>query len=85
MQIALVASLVSPIRSAEANGPHAVIGDLARGLRARGHDAAVYAAAGSKLDGVPLREIDVEAEAADAAIRIGTTAPVGAMAALARV
>ena len=31
MRIALTASLVSPILEAEANGPHAVIVDLARG------------------------------------------------------
>ncbi len=60
MDVALVASIVSPIRRAAANGPHAVIGDLARGLLARGHRVTVYAAAGSELPGVPIVEIEVE-------------------------
>ncbi len=54
MRIALVASLVSPIREAAANGPHAVILDLARGLTGLGHSVVVYAAAGSEADGVEV-------------------------------
>ena len=54
MRVALVASLLSPIREAEANGPHAVIVDLARGLTVRGHDVTVYAAAGSRAAGVRI-------------------------------
>ena len=68
MRIALVASLVSPIRPAEANGPHAVIIDLARGLGARGHHVKVYAATGSAAAGVDVVEIPVEACARDAAL-----------------
>ena len=68
MRIALVASLVSPIREAEANGPHSIILDLARGLSARGHETMVFAARGSSAPGVRLREIDVDAIAQDAAI-----------------
>jgi glycosyltransferase involved in cell wall biosynthesis len=60
MRIALVSSLVSPMRRAGANGPHAVIRDLARGLAARGHAITTYAAAGSDVEGIEVREIPVE-------------------------
>ena len=60
MRIALVPSLVSPMRRAEANGPHAVIVDLARGLAARGHRITLYGAAGSDIDGFEVTEIPVE-------------------------
>lgn len=60
MRIALVPSLVSPMRRAEANGPHAVIVDLARGLAARGHAITMFAAAGSVIEGFEVREIPVE-------------------------
>ena len=69
MRIALTASLVSPIREAEANGPHSVIVDLARGLAARGHEVEIYAAAGSAGRGLAFVEIDVDPRAADAAVR----------------
>ncbi len=69
MRIALVASLTSPIRRAEANGPHAVILDLARALAARDHQVTVYAPAGSVADGVRIHEVPVAAMAAGAAIR----------------
>ena len=72
MDVALVASIVSPIRHAAANGPHAIIGDLARGLLARGHRATVYAAAGSELPGVPLVEIEVASTAAGSLILPGS-------------
>lgn len=85
MRIALVASLVSPIRAAAANGPHAVIRDLARGLLSRAHDVTIYAARGS-VAGVPramLREIDVDPIASLAAFNSGLQrAPARAQAAL---
>ena len=69
MRIALVASLVSPIRAAEANGPHAVILDLARGLSARGHETTIYAASGSLVHHAgALREIEVDPIAQQAAL-----------------
>ncbi|HEX2766220.1 MAG TPA: glycosyltransferase [Candidatus Limnocylindria bacterium] len=71
MRVALVASLVSPIRPAEANGPHAVIVDLARGLAARGHEATIYAAEGSTADGCRIVEVPVDAAAAAASVRVG--------------
>lgn len=84
MRIALVASLVSPIRAAEANGPHAVIIDLARGLVARGHRVTVHAAAGSAADGVDITEVPVEEAAHGANLRIGQLPPRAATAALNR-
>lgn len=71
MDVAFSASLVSPIVEAEANGPHAVIVDLARGLAERGHRMTVYAAAGSSVDGVELVEIPVSDGAHLARIRPG--------------
>src|SRR5688500_1194622 len=71
MQIALVPSLVSPMRRAEANGPHAVIVDLARGLAARGHAITLYGAAGSVVEGFEVREIPVEPVAQGA--QVGAT------------
>lgn len=82
MRIALVPSLVSPLRPAEANGPHAVIGDLARGLAARGHSVTVYAAPGSAVAGATVVEILVDPAAAAAAIQAGRTPPDDAVRAL---
>lgn len=84
MRVALTASLVSPLRAAEANGPHAVMLDLARGLEARGHSATIYAAAGSVADGVDLRPIPVESAAAGASLQLAAAAPTAATAALNR-
>jgi len=84
MRVAVVASLVSPIRVAEANGPHAVIVDLARGLTARGHRVSVYAAAGSVADGVDIVEIPVDPEAGDARLHVDRGAADDATAALNR-
>jgi glycosyltransferase involved in cell wall biosynthesis len=75
VRVALVASLVSPIRPAEANGPHAVIRDLAAGLSDRGHAVTVWAAEGSIVDGVALREVPVEAAAAGASFQAGGGRP----------
>lgn len=84
MRIALTTSLVSPILEAEANGPHAIVVDLARGLAGRGHDVAIVCAAGSVASGVRLVEIDVETSAAGAAIRSDGSVEPEASAALAR-
>ena len=83
MRIALVASPVSPLRHAQANGPQSVIVDLARGLSARGHAVKVYAAARStatSATSIPTRTDP----AAGAAVRVGEAAPADATAALNR-
>lgn len=69
MHVALVASLVAPIRRAEANGPHSVIADLAHGLMERGHRVTIYAAEGSVVDGLTINEVAVGPAAGEAAIR----------------
>ncbi|HEX5395620.1 MAG TPA: glycosyltransferase [Candidatus Limnocylindria bacterium] len=82
--MALVASLVSPILPAEANGPHAVIADLACGLGTRGHEVTVYAAAGSSLPGAGVRQVPVEPEARGASVSFGRAAAPSSVAALNR-
>jgi hypothetical protein len=82
MRVALVTSLVSPIRAAEANGPHAVVVDVARGLASRGHQVTVYAAAGSVAEGVDIVQIPVHPDAAGASVRVGQVPSARATAAL---
>lgn len=84
MHVALVASLVSPILAAEANGPHAVMLDLARGLAGTGERVTVYAAAGSVADDVEIVEMPVEPEARAASLRVDGSTATGATAALNR-
>ena len=52
MRIAFVAPLESAVCDTTAHGPSVVIADLARSLRARGHDVAVFCAQGSYLAGI---------------------------------
>ena len=54
MRIAVVASLVTPLREAQLGGAQAFLTDLARALAARGHDVAVYCAEGSSIAGLRL-------------------------------
>ncbi|HXM55977.1 MAG TPA: glycosyltransferase, partial [Candidatus Dormibacteraeota bacterium] len=54
MRIAVVASLVTPLREAQLGGAQAFLTDLARALAARGHEVTVYCARGSELGGVRL-------------------------------
>lgn len=49
MRIAFIAPLDAPLCGATARGPHVIVTDLARGLRARGHDVMVFCAQGSYL------------------------------------
>jgi glycosyltransferase involved in cell wall biosynthesis len=73
MRVALVASLVSPIVEAEANGPHSVIRDLAHGLSARDHAVAIFAASGSVVPGFEVVQIPVDPIVRRAALRAGGT------------
>ena len=85
MRVALVTSLVSPVLPAEANGPHAVVIDLAHGLMRRGHRPTIYAAEGSVApDGLEMVTLPVEPGAADAAVRHGQRPNPSAVQALAR-
>lgn len=54
MRIAVVASVVTPLREAQLGGAQAFLTDLARALAARRHDVTVYCAEGSELAGLRL-------------------------------
>ena len=59
MKIAIMAPLVTAIREPQLGGSQAFVADLARGLAGRGHDVHVYAASGSRIEGVEgVRLID---------------------------
>jgi glycosyltransferase involved in cell wall biosynthesis len=59
-----VASLVTPVGAGVVGGAQAFLVDLAQGLARRGGAVTVYCAAGSRVPGVELVEIAVDAEAA---------------------
>ena len=66
LRIALLAPLISPIRQPYLGGAQAMLRDLAVTLAKRGHDVALYAAAGSDpeaLPGVRLVSLDIDASA----------------------
>lgn len=58
LAIAIVAPRGMPIGDAAATGEERSIADLARGLATRGHDVTLYAAPGSRLDGVDVVAIE---------------------------
>src|ERR1700760_4978086 len=60
MKIAIMAPLVTAIREPQLGGSQAFVADLARGLAGRGHDVDVYAASGSRIDGVELIDTGVD-------------------------
>jgi glycosyltransferase involved in cell wall biosynthesis len=53
MRIAVVASLVTPLRAAPEGGAQTFLATLAVELQGRGHEVTVYCAEGSELTGVP--------------------------------
>lgn len=61
MRLALIASLVSPIREPHCGGAQAFLADLATGLARRGHEVDVFAASGSAIDGVRCVDVGVDA------------------------
>jgi UDP-glucose:tetrahydrobiopterin glucosyltransferase len=63
MKIAIMAPLVTAIREPQLGGSQAFVADLARGLAGRGHDVDVYAASGSRIDGVQLIDTGVDPRA----------------------
>lgn len=68
MRIAVVASLVTPLRRAQLGGAQAFLSDLAGELAARGHEVTVYCSEGSSLAG--LRLVTVPAPAGVEAARV---------------
>jgi glycosyltransferase involved in cell wall biosynthesis len=61
LKLALIASLVSPIREPQCGGAQAFLADLATGLTMRGHEVDVFAASGSAIDGVHVVDVGVDA------------------------
>jgi hypothetical protein len=61
VRLALIASLVSPIREPQRGGAQAFLADLATGLGRHGHDVDVFAASGSEIDGARVVDVGVEA------------------------
>lgn len=75
MKIAVVASPVTPLRPAQLGGAQAFVSDLALGLTRRGHDVALYCAAGSVVDGVRLVTVPAPADAGAALVMPGGPPP----------
>ncbi|MGH7777225.1 MAG: glycosyltransferase [Candidatus Dormibacterales bacterium] len=71
MRIAVTASLVTPLLPAQAGGAQAFVADLARGLAGRGHEVRLYCAQGSRVEGVDLVPIPVDASVAHALVMPG--------------
>lgn len=63
LRIALIAPLVSPIAEPQVGGAQVVVSDLVRGLVERGHDVTLYAAEGSRVEGVTTISLGIEASA----------------------
>jgi UDP-glucose:tetrahydrobiopterin glucosyltransferase len=63
LRIALIAPLVSPIVEPHLGGSQVAVSDLAQGLAARGHDVTLYAAEGSRIEGVTVRSLGIDAAA----------------------
>lgn len=61
MRIAFVAPLLAPLCDATSRGSHVIVADLARAMKARGHDVMVFCAQGSYLKGVETAPIIVDA------------------------
>ena len=77
MKLALIASLVSPIREPQCGGAQSFLADLATGMAARGHDVDVFAASGSEIDGVRVVDVGVDASALHEFLyRAGSSPPV---------
>ena len=64
MRVALVAPFVAAIdeRRSQIGGAQAVIADLARGLASRGHDVTLLAPRGSRVSGVEVVDLGIDAD-----------------------
>ena len=62
VRIAVLAPLVTPIAEPQIGGSQALLADLACGLAERGHRVRVYAASGSRIEGVEVVDTGVRAE-----------------------
>src|SRR5438105_13874 len=68
LDLALIASPVTPLSPAQVGGAQAVVADLAQGLATRGHRVTLCCAAGSEVPGVELVQVEVPEEAARSAL-----------------
>jgi glycosyltransferase involved in cell wall biosynthesis len=75
VRIAVVASLVTPLREAQVGGAQAFLTDLARALAARGHDVTVYCAEGSSVAGLRLVTVPAPAGVEAALVMPGGAPP----------
>jgi glycosyltransferase involved in cell wall biosynthesis len=75
VRIAVVASLVTPLREAQLGGAQAFLTDLARALDARGHEVTVYCAEGSSLAGLRLVTVPAPAGVEAALVMPGGPPP----------
>jgi UDP-glucose:tetrahydrobiopterin glucosyltransferase len=80
MRIGMVAPLVTPIAEPQRGGSQAIVSDLAAALTERGHDVVVFAANGSSIPGVDVREVADAADLSETLFRDGRRAPVSAAA-----
>jgi glycosyltransferase involved in cell wall biosynthesis len=77
LRLALIASLVSPIREPQCGGAQAFLADLATGLATRGHEVDVFAATGSEIDGAHVVDVGVDASTLHEFLyRAGTSPPI---------
>ena len=75
MRVAVVASVVTPLREAQLGGAQALLTDLARALAARGHAVTVYCAEGSELAGLRLVTVPAPAGVERARVMPGGAPP----------
>jgi glycosyltransferase involved in cell wall biosynthesis len=68
---------VTPIRPALAGGAQAFLADVAMGLAERGHEVALYCAAGSDVPGVEMVQIAVSPDVRRALVMPGRPSPAG--------
>jgi glycosyltransferase involved in cell wall biosynthesis len=77
LKLALIASLVSPIREPQCGGAQSFLADLAAGLARRGHEVDVFAASGSEIDGVRVVDVGIDASTlSEFLYRAGSSPPV---------
>jgi glycosyltransferase involved in cell wall biosynthesis len=77
LKLALIASLVSPIREPQRGGAQSFLADLATGLSRRGHAVDVFAGSGSEIDGVRVVDVGIEASTLHEFLyRAGSSPPV---------
>jgi glycosyltransferase involved in cell wall biosynthesis len=79
LRLAVIASLVSPIREPQCGGAQSFVADLATGLTRRGHEVDVFAASRSEIPGARVVDVGVDASTLHEFLyRTGTSTPIDA-------